>query len=210
MQLERKLLFWVDKLRDISAYGLKFTTNFNDKENYTKIQEIAFEMIVLITNNLNKGIKPLIFPYLSRPGPLIGGDGAVINSKGEILLIQRADNQMWAMPGGLLEVGETPAEGVIREIFEETGIECQAIELIGIFDSRFWQTSFPFHMYHLLFLCSPIKSSHARTATHEHETLTIDWFKESSLPEKIDLGHILRIPKAFQVWKGYQKAFFDQ
>jgi len=204
MQLERRLLSWADKLRDISAYGQKFTTNFYDKENYSKIQEITLEIIAFTTNTSQEEIKSLTLPYLSRPGPLIGGDGAVINSKGEILLIQRTDNQLWAMPGGLLGVGETPAEGVLREIFEETGIECQVIELIGIFDSRFWQTSFPLHMYHLLFLCSPIKSSHSRIATNHLETLTLDWFKESSLPDKIDPGHILRIPKALQVWKGYQ------
>ena len=209
MQDKRKLLSWADKLRDISAYGQKFTTNFNDKENYAKIQEITLEMIAFATDTSKIKVKYLSLPYLSRPGPLIGGDGAVINTKGEILLIQRTDNQLWAMPGGLLEVGETPAEGVVREVVEETGIECQANKLIGIFDSRLWQASFPFHMYQFLFLCSPIKNFQSKTATHQHETLAIDWFEESSLPHQIDPGHISKIPKAFQVWKGHQEAYFD-
>ncbi|MFX1538592.1 MAG: NUDIX domain-containing protein [Promethearchaeota archaeon] len=98
----------------------------------------------------------LTTPIFSRPTPLVGGDAAVIDETGKILLIQRADNKKWAMPGGLFEVGETPAEGVVRETFEETGVRCQAVTLIGVFDSRFWGTSFPHHLYQFMFLCKPL------------------------------------------------------
>jgi 8-oxo-dGTP pyrophosphatase MutT (NUDIX family) len=48
----------------------------------------------------------------------------VIDPQGRILLMQRTDDRKWAMPGGGLEVGETPAAGVVREAFEETGVRC--------------------------------------------------------------------------------------
>lgn len=41
------------------------------------------------------------------------------------------------MPGGGFRVGETPAEGPVREALEETGLKCEPVALVGVFDSRF-------------------------------------------------------------------------
>ena len=60
------------------------------------------------------------------------------------------------MPGGALEVGETPAEGVLREVLEETGVHCRPVALVGIFDSRYCHTPHPLHRYHVSFLCEPL------------------------------------------------------
>jgi ADP-ribose pyrophosphatase YjhB (NUDIX family) len=40
----------------------------------------------------------------------------------------------WSLPGGLLEVGETTAEGVVREIFEETGVRVRPVEIVATLD----------------------------------------------------------------------------
>lgn len=82
----------------------------------------------------------------------------MIDDKGQILLIQRADNGKWAMPGGAFEVGETPAEGVVRETLEETGVPCRAMSLVGVFDSRFCGTTSRHHLYHFVFLCEPLNN----------------------------------------------------
>jgi 8-oxo-dGTP pyrophosphatase MutT (NUDIX family) len=53
----------------------------------------------------------------------------VRDDHGRVLMIQRADNQLWALPGGAQDIGETTREAAIREVGEETGI---SIELTGI------------------------------------------------------------------------------
>jgi len=93
-------------------------------------------MLALATGETWEQIEPLRATIFSKPTPVTGGDAAIIDDEGRILLIQRADNGLWAMPGGALEVGETPAEGVVREALEETGVHCQPIALVGVFDSR--------------------------------------------------------------------------
>jgi len=40
----------------------------------------------------------------------------------------------WSLPGGALELGETTAEGVVREIFEETGVRARAVEIVATLD----------------------------------------------------------------------------
>lgn len=57
----------------------------------------------------------------------------VFDSDGRVLLIQRRDNQHWEPPGGVLELGETPEEGVQREVREETGIEVRVRSLSGVY-----------------------------------------------------------------------------
>src|SRR5215216_4648537 len=57
----------------------------------------------------------------------------VINEAGEVLLIRRTDNDNWALPGGAMDIGETIAEAGVRETREETGIECEIVRLVGVY-----------------------------------------------------------------------------
>ena len=204
-----QISLWADKLRDLSSSGLRFAGNIYDRENYQKVQDIAVEMLALASGETVEAVEPLRTPHFSRPTPLSVGDAAVIDEHGRILLIQRADNQMWAMPGGMLEVGESPAEGVVRETLEETGVHCAVKSLLGVFDSRLTGGKTRFQLYHFTFLCGPITSKPVEPATFALETLGFGWFGENELPEPIDPGHITRIPKAFQMWRGGGEAFFD-
>ena len=68
--------------------------------------------------------------------PLVGV-GAVIVEEGRVLLVRRGSEPLkghWTLPGGVLEVGETLAAGVAREVREETGLEVEPVELVEILD----------------------------------------------------------------------------
>ena len=47
-------------------------------------------------------------------------------------MIRRTDNDLYSIPGGQLEVGETLAQAAVREVCEETGIECEITGVIGL------------------------------------------------------------------------------
>jgi 8-oxo-dGTP diphosphatase len=57
----------------------------------------------------------------------------VFRDDGRVLAIQRSDDGRWVPPGGVLELAETPADGVAREVLEETGIRVQAERLTGVY-----------------------------------------------------------------------------
>ncbi|MGA6164207.1 NUDIX hydrolase [Amycolatopsis magusensis] len=57
------------------------------------------------------------------------------DDEGRILMIRRTDNDLYSIPGGQLELGETLTETAVREVREETGIECEVTGLIGIYSN---------------------------------------------------------------------------
>jgi 8-oxo-dGTP diphosphatase len=71
--------------------------------------------------------------------PVVGVGGVVIRDS-RALLIRRGSEPLkgeWSIPGGTLEVGETIAEGIVRELREETGLEVKLLELIEVFERIF-------------------------------------------------------------------------
>ena len=57
----------------------------------------------------------------------------VQDEAGRLLLIRRTDNDLYAIPGGALELGETLTQTVRREVMEETGIAVKVTGLIGVY-----------------------------------------------------------------------------
>jgi 8-oxo-dGTP diphosphatase len=68
--------------------------------------------------------------------PLVGV-GAVVVHEDRVLLVRRGSEPLkglWTLPGGVLEVGETLFEGVVREVREETGLVVEPLELVELLD----------------------------------------------------------------------------
>lgn len=64
---------------------------------------------------------------------VIAASAVVVDGRGRLLLQQRADNQLWSIPGGEMEVGESVSECVTREVREETGYEAEPLYVVGVY-----------------------------------------------------------------------------
>ncbi|MEZ4861064.1 MAG: NUDIX hydrolase N-terminal domain-containing protein [Caldilineaceae bacterium] len=210
MNPAQQIALWADQLRAMAAHGLRFShDDIYNQERYTAIQTIALEMLALASGDTLENIEPLRNTVLAQITPFAVGDAAIMDDAGRLLLIRRADNDLWAMPGGVLEVGETAAAGVVREALEETGVHCEVTGLAGVFDSRHWGGRSRHHLYQFVFLCRPLAKPPVTPPTHAHEVREQAWFAEPELPPDIDPNHMGRIPVVFQVWRGERTAYFD-
>jgi ADP-ribose pyrophosphatase YjhB (NUDIX family) len=57
----------------------------------------------------------------------------VRNDEGDVLLIERTDNGLWAAPGGAQDIGERISDAAVREVREETGLDIEVTGLSGIY-----------------------------------------------------------------------------
>jgi 8-oxo-dGTP diphosphatase len=113
--------------------------------------------------------------------PLVGV-GAVIVENGRVLLVKRGHPPLkgeWSIPGGVLEVGETLREAAAREAREETCLEVEPSELLGVYD-RVLRDDDGRVLYHFVlidFLCRPIGGK-AQAADDADE---VQWFTPDGL-----------------------------
>lgn len=70
--------------------------------------------------------------------------GAIIKDKdGRILVQKRSDYGDWGLPGGGMEAGESIEETMIREVYEETGLEVKSYELYAVYSGKRMEYTYP-------------------------------------------------------------------
>jgi ADP-ribose pyrophosphatase YjhB (NUDIX family) len=202
-----RLVEIADELRAIAVNGLHWTQDDYDRARYDRTLSLAAELLSLADTRDAGKIERVFRGDLAVRTPLVGVDAAIFNSDGKILLVQRADTQTWCMPGGMADVGESPAQVAEREVWEETGLYVEARRLVGVFDSRVtfgWPTS-PVHLYHVCFICERVGGA----LTLTNETIAYGFFSEGEAASlSLHRGHAFRIPFAFRVYRGETEAMF--
>ncbi|MET9347316.1 NUDIX hydrolase [Streptomyces termitum] len=109
--------------------------------------------------------------------------GAVVRQDGRLLAIRRADNGTWELPGGVLELDETPQEGVVREVREETGVEVEAEELTGVYKNT------ARGIVALVFRCRPVGGGERTSA----ESTAVAWLTPAEVGERMAEVYAVRL-----------------
>lgn len=141
--------------------------------------------------------------------PLVGCDVFVLNELSQVLLIQRSDNGLWALPGGCHDLGETPMGCARRECQEESGYDIEITDLIGVYSSNCYEyVNYPWkenEFCHLLFKAR-VLGGYPQVSS---ETKKVAWFFESELPNFSD-GHEVRVKFGFKYSRNPKvKPYFE-
>ena len=185
-----------DELRGIASSGLTFTEDPYDRDRYERALKLSARLVSEIEGRSPEELLSHFQDTLLHLSPLVGAS-TVVQSDGKILLIQRTDNGLWAIPGGLVEVGEMLAEGALRELEEEAGISGNALDLLAIFDSRLWKTYTKSHLFHFVFLVQS-EDPHPKPGS---EALAAGFFSAENLPP-LAPGQVRRLPIILKILKG--------
>ncbi|MDP6040465.1 MAG: NUDIX hydrolase N-terminal domain-containing protein [Candidatus Latescibacteria bacterium] len=203
MSSSKELYLIANELRAIANMGLYRTQNIHDRERYEKILTLSARMAGTLTQHTPDEILSLYREHMTHVCPFLGAEAAVFKSD-NIMLIKRHDDKLWAIPGGITDVGESWAEAAIRELQEETRLKGTATQLIGIFDSRKWKNRSNLHLYHAVFevTCKDLNPQTTWEATE------IDFFSENNLPP-LSRGLNLRVPFILKRRREKSLPYFD-
>jgi len=195
---------WAEELLTISQTGIFYTKDVYDRERYQRIAQIAAEMMSRAIGIPTGEVLSAFGRDIGYITPKVSVCGAVFDDDGAILLVQRSDNGLWALPGGWADVGLTPAQVAVKEVREETGLEVEVSRLLGVYDGRVYGVHIR-HLYNIVFCCRPL----TKELRLSHESLDLGYFAEGSWPP-LSPGHWKPIADAFAWRKGtFGEAFFD-
>jgi len=171
-------LAWVRRLQAIAQTGLTFSEDTYDRERYEQIRDIAAEIVAGHTGMDATAIVDLFRGQEGYATPKVDVRGAVFDGERLLLVRERIDG-LWTLPGGWADVGDSPAEAVVREIREESGYEARATRLVALYDrNKQGHPPMPFHAYKAFFVCDLLGGS----AAVSHETTAVGFFARTEIP----------------------------
>ncbi len=189
-----KLVGIADSLFAIAQNGLLFTQDVFDRERYLQVQKIAAAMLAEKSNLTPDKIMDLFSCEKGYATPKLDVRGAVFKDN-KILLVKERSDQLWTLPGGWIDINESPSEAVCKEIFEESGFKTKAVKLMALFDKNkhAHPAQLP-HTYKVFFICELIGGK----KTASIETSEIEFFEKDSLPD-LSLNRVIKtqIERAF-------------
>jgi ADP-ribose pyrophosphatase YjhB (NUDIX family) len=178
------LLRWAETLSAIARTGLAFTKSLYERERFDEVLKVAADIRAAAIEEAQAetmydewvaSIGEGVHGYVT---PKVAVAAVVGNDRGEILLTQRADSGVWLYPVGYADVGYSPSEIAVKEVFEETGIEVEPVSLIAVLDGL--RLGFvPFPLYSMLFHCRMLGGE---LRGHPLETRAVGFFARDNLP----------------------------
>jgi ADP-ribose pyrophosphatase YjhB (NUDIX family) len=180
------LVRWAEALSGIARTGLGFTQSLYERERFEEVLHVAGDIKAAAEADRELDVEHYVDEWMRSVGEGVAGYvtpksavGAVVyDDQQRILLVQRADSGIWLYPTGWADVGYSAAEVAVKEVLEETGIQCEPERVIAVLDGmRMGFTRIP--LYSTVFLCRAVGGN---LAAHPLETADVGWFAEEALP----------------------------
>lgn len=137
-----------------------------------------------------------------RPLIMAAAGVAVMDGEEKILLQRRIDNNLWGLPGGALELGETLEEAAKRELLEETGLTARSLELFNVFSGEELHYTYPngdeVYIVSAVYLCRDFTGN---LVNDDEETKDLRFFRKDEIdfkwvnpPDRPILAAVLQPP----------------
>ena len=180
------LLDWARKVQAIAQNGLAFTKDPFDRERFTQLTDLVASLLATeLDIPLEKakgfwdGDEGYVTPKVDVRGGIFEGD--------RVLLVRERSDGKCTLPGGWVDINDSPAQAVVREVFEESGYHARAVKLAALFDKRLHpHPPGLHHIFKLFFLCERTGGAPAVSS----ETDAVEFFPVAALPE-LSTGRVL-------------------
>ncbi len=124
---------WVKQLQSIAQAGKAYSKDKFDLERFDQLSDISHKMFAQLSDTPVERVAELFIPESGYPTPKVDLRAAVIKDN-KILLVREREDDCWSLPGGWADVCETPSDGVVREVLEESGYVVSSPRLVAVKD----------------------------------------------------------------------------
>lgn len=176
------LLSLLDELRVIAANGLEYVEDPYDRQRYERLQELVEQYYGEALDLPPETVRDRLAGEFGHVTPKVGTNAAIFEEQEDILLMKRADDGTWCLPGGYVDPEESPRETAIRETREETGLDVEPTELVALYTRSPGEYG-PHSLVSPVYLCAIVGGD--RDLSHEGEALRYwhlddvpDWHKD--------------------------------
>lgn len=171
----------LDELRVLASNGLEYADDPWEEERWERVLALVSEYAGETVDRPPEEIQERFAREIGHVTTKVGAEAAVLDDD-RVLVIQRADDETWGMPGGWVEPGESPAEAAVRETREETGLAVESVGLVGIYNRKPGECGFHGQV-NLVYRCrvvgGEIESSHEALAVEYRSPDSIDdWYAD--------------------------------
>jgi ADP-ribose pyrophosphatase YjhB (NUDIX family) len=147
---------WLDmakRMQALAQSGLEYSDNKYDRDRYQQLRQLSLEIMHDFTElKMDK----LVGIFASEQGyqtPKVDVRGVVFRGD-QILMVRETIDGNWSLPGGWADVGLTPSEVAIKEVWEESGLVVVPERMLAVLDkNRHNHPPDMFHIYKIFILC---------------------------------------------------------
>jgi ADP-ribose pyrophosphatase YjhB (NUDIX family) len=177
---------WLDRVRALQAVaqeGLTYSRDPWDLDRFGRLRDLTAQLAadVFAPDDAAAGgsIETAVRAETGYLTPKLDVRAAVHDAAGRLLLVREVSDGRWSLPGGWADVGETLAEGVVREVREESGYAVEVDGLLGVYDRERWGHPAMLHFtLKAVLRCRLIGGE----ATPSAETDAVAWFAPDDVP----------------------------
>ncbi|MDF1752833.1 MAG: NUDIX hydrolase [Verrucomicrobiales bacterium] len=186
----------IKEIQAIAQTGLHYTKDPFDRERFERLSEIAAQFYSELSDSDITTIERFFFPEKGYATPKVDLRACIIKDD-TVLLVKEREDDCWTLPGGWADQNESPSEGIIREVKEESGYDIEIGQLYAVKDRdrNAYTPKYPVSIYKLFFTASIIGGEPAPNL----EVSEIGFFPVSDLPR---LSEARVLPKDIE--QGYQ------
>ncbi|WP_261557770.1 NUDIX hydrolase [Frankia tisae] len=169
---------WVRELHSIAQAGLAYSQDPYDLERFSQLRRLSYEIAAHCAVVTVEAAEAIFGGEVGYQTPKVDVRGVLFDGD-RILLVREKEDGGWSLPGGWADVGLTPAEVVVKEIFEEAGLRAEPERLLAVLDKRrHAHPPYPNDTYKIFVRCRVVGG----TPGGGLETSEVGWFPRDALP----------------------------
>lgn len=175
---QARWLAWLAELQGIARAGLTYAKDTYDQERYEQLMTLTSQMAAHGSGLSQRALHMAFRGDLGYLTPNVCSR-VFIWQNNRVLLVKERSEDVWTLPGGWVDVNESPAESAAREAHEETGYAVKIIRLLALWDKLKHDHPPAWPHVHQYFFHGEIIGGELRLS---HEISAVDFFSLDHLP----------------------------